>query len=58
MTKQNKQSLKSVAAIAIALFYCINVQSINKDVPKQLARQDELETSFQHDSNRETTRAF
>lgn len=44
MTKQDKRAIKSVAAIAIALFYIVNVQSIHKEVPKQMARQDELET--------------
>jgi hypothetical protein len=47
MTKQDKRSLKSVAAIAIALFYIVNVQSVNAEVPKEMARQDELETRYE-----------
>jgi len=46
-TKQNKRQIKSVAAVAIALFYVVNVQSIRDDVPKQMARQDELETRIE-----------
>lgn len=48
LTKQQKRISKSVGAIVLAIFYLVNVQSVDKDVPKQMARQDELETRVEH----------
>lgn len=52
MKRNKKQLMRNKAAAATRtaallaiLFYVINVQSVHRDVPKQMARQDELETS-------------
>ena len=53
MMIRNKKHLKRyrvaaatrAAALLAIMFYVVNVQSVVKEVPKQMARQDELETT-------------
>ncbi|MCM3632947.1 hypothetical protein [Paenibacillus camelliae] len=52
MKRPNKQlkryratAATRAAALLAILFYVVNVQSVVKEVPKQMARQDELETT-------------
>ncbi|GIP17779.1 hypothetical protein J40TS1_34210 [Paenibacillus montaniterrae] len=52
LTKQQKRFCKSFGAILLTLFYIINVQSIHKDAPKQLARQNELELKHEEKYSR------
>lgn len=49
LTKQQKKLCKSVGAILLTLFYCVNVQSVNIEIPKHMARQDELEVRSEFD---------
>ncbi|URN94571.1 MAG: hypothetical protein NAG76_22605 [Candidatus Pristimantibacillus lignocellulolyticus] len=46
ITKKQQRSTKAIAAVMLTMFYCINVQSVRDDVPKQMARNDELHTEW------------